>query len=207
MDTLITQKAQELFFSYGLRSVSMDDIARQSGISKKTLYQHFADKQELVDCVVTGLLTAHAEEAGHCAAQARNAVDEVAQQLELPFRLLAAISPGFFYELEKYFPATWIRLQEYRRRSLGPCIAANLERGQREGLYRDGLPGALTVEIRLQQLRTALNPAGFTDRRSDPASLMRALTDFYLQAICTTKGRKLITEHFNSDHDIQANKN
>ncbi|GAA4325669.1 helix-turn-helix domain-containing protein [Flaviaesturariibacter amylovorans] len=204
MEALILDKARELFFAYGLKSVSMDDIARLSGISKKTLYQHFADKQELVDRVVAGLLATHTEKAGDCAAKARNAVAEVALQVRVPFRLLAGISPGFFYELERYFPATWMQLLEYRRTCMTPRIVANLRRGQREGLYRDEVPEALAVEIRLQQLRTALNPAGFTERRTEPTGLIRALTEFYLQAIGTAKGRKLINEHFNPNNDTQA---
>ena len=77
MGEWIVTKARELFFSYGLRSVSMDDVARQAGISKKTIYLSFADKAELVHTIVDDLITCHHRLFSDCQVTAADAVDEV----------------------------------------------------------------------------------------------------------------------------------
>jgi AcrR family transcriptional regulator len=207
MEELILNKTRDLFFSFGLRSVSMDDVARQCGISKKTLYQHFADRQALVDAVADGFLSCHRSETLNCQASARNAVEEVSLQLQSPFALLAAVNYSFFRELEKYFPTTWQRILQYNNSTLRQIIGANLGRGIDEGLYRPELPIDRTVDIRLQQLRTALNPEGFSRGRPSSETLMRDLSAFYLYAICTEKGRKLIPKYFKYDDETASKKN
>src|SRR4051812_4431565 len=73
----IRQKAKELFMRYGIRSVSMDDIATQLGISKKTIYQYFTDKDELVDGVVDEDVQNMQMECIETGSEAKDAVDEI----------------------------------------------------------------------------------------------------------------------------------
>lgn len=200
MHDTILNTAQKLFFRFGFRSVSMDDIARGCGISKKTLYQHFADRNTLVEAVVDALLERHAAEARQCRGNAANAVEEVWLGLHSPFALLAAVNYNFFHELEKYFPLLWEKVLAYGRNRMKPRIVANLERGIGEGLYEPGTDTAFAAEIRIQQLRTALNPAGFESGHSSSEALFGALTVFFLQAVSTQKGRKLISKYFNLEH-------
>ncbi|MFZ1857244.1 MAG: TetR/AcrR family transcriptional regulator, partial [Chitinophagaceae bacterium] len=73
----ILLKAEELFMQYGIRSVSMDDIANNLGMSKKTLYQYFADKDELVEAVVDGHITLVQGDCINCKIQAKDAIHEI----------------------------------------------------------------------------------------------------------------------------------
>ena len=201
MGAVVLNKARELFLTYGLKSISMDDLARQSGVSKKTIYQAVADKQELVAKVVEDLIQCHKELVATTKQSVSNAVEELTQLSCLPFDTLAAININFFYELEKFFPTEWKKLLEYRQAFMLPTIIENLKRGMSEGLYRDDLDVDFTAKIRLQQIETALKPNGFSDRKIEPRRLMNELTLFYLHGIVTTKGKRFINKYLNLNNE------
>lgn len=201
MEELIINKARELFFSFGLKSVSMDDLARKAGTSKKTIYQLVADKNELVDKVVADFVRCHSEAMEQSRAEARNAVDEVILRGRIPFVTLASVNRNFFYELEKFFPAAWAKLVVHREQVMLPAIIENLERGVAEGYFRAGLDTKTVARIRLQQIMTALNPQEFTGQPASTQKLMNDLTEFYLHAITTTKGKQLLTKYLNGNNE------
>lgn len=194
MEELVS-KAKSLFFSYGLKSISMDDLARESGTSKKTIYQIVSDKNELVDKVVSDLADCYTEAMIECSTVARNAVEEVLLKARAPFTTLAAINRNFFYELEKFFPAAWDKLVAYRQQVILPSIVNNLECGIGEGLYRPELDTRFVAHVRLQQINTALNPKDFSQHTADPQKLMNDLTVFFLHGIVTTKGKQLLNNY------------
>ena len=195
MGELIVAKARELFFSYGLRSVSMDDVARQAGISKKTIYQSFADKAELVHTIVEDLIACHHRLFCDCQVTAADAVDEVLKQSSAPFDTWAVVTPGFFYELEKFFPAVWQKLEQHKQTVLLPGIVQNLERGKKEGLYRDDLPVPFIADLRVNQLTAALQPQVVTTQKMSVSQLVYELTQFYLHSITTEKGKKRLHKY------------
>lgn len=201
MEEVIISKAKELFFSYGLKSVSMDDLARKAGTSKKMIYQLVADKNELVDKVVADFVGCHLEALERSRAEARNAVEEVILRCRLPFGTLASVNRSFFYELEKFFPAAWAKVVAHRQQVVLPAIIGNLERGVAEGDYREGLDKKTVAHIRLQQIITALNPQEFTGQATGTQKLMNDLTEFYLHAITTTKGKQLLNKYINGNNE------
>lgn len=201
MEDVIINKARDLFFSYGLKSVSMDDLARKSGTSKKTIYQLVADKNELVDKVVEDLVRGHSEALEQCTVQSRNAVEEVVLRGRVPFVTLASVNRSFFYELEKFFPATWAKLVAHRQHVMIPAIIGNLHRGVQEGYYREGLDTDLVAGIRLQQIITALDPQEFTGQKTSTQKLMNDLTEFYLHAITNNKGKQLLNKYLNGNDE------
>lgn len=198
---MIINKARELFFSYGLKSVSMDDLARKAGTSKKTIYQLVADKNELVDKVVEAFARCHAEALQLSSAEARNAVEEVILRGRVPFVTLASVNRNFFYELEKFFPSAWSKLVAHRQQVMLPAILENLERGIEEGYYRENLNKELTATVRMQQIITALNPQEFTGQNISTQKLMNDLTEFFLHAITTNKGKQLLTKYLNGNNE------
>lgn len=204
MGELILTKARELFFSYGLKSVSMDDLARLSGVSKKTIYQFFSDKADLIHHLVDELIGCHQQRFRHCQLTANDAVDEVLKQSHEPFETWAAVSRTFFYELEKSFPDAWTKLVEHRQNVLLPGIRKNLKRGVDEGLYRSEMDLSFVADVRLQQLQQALQPTTFTGRRMTVTQWMNELTVFYLHGITTEKGKKLLTKYLQNRNENKS---
>ena len=100
MKELIKEKARELFFSYGLKSVSMDEIAKKAGVSKRTIYEFFEDKTELVNEIVQDLVRSYSKLFKTSQSTAQNAIDEVIKQDDELIEIWTKIRPGFFIELE-----------------------------------------------------------------------------------------------------------
>ena len=201
MGELILTKARELFFTYGVKSVSMDDLARLAGISKKTIYQSFEDKAALVDRIVDDLIYCHHQLFAACQVKATDAIDEVFQQSSAPFETWASVTPGFFYELEKFFPQVWKKLEAHRDTVMQPGIVNNLRRGQAEGLYREEMNVTFIAELRIHQLHNALQPNGFTSNKLSVGQLMKELTIFYLHGITTEKGKKQLTNYLMNSNE------
>lgn len=196
MEQLILNKAKDLFFSYGFKSVSMDDLAKMAGVSKKTIYQSVSDKTELVEKVADELIRCHAEQLTQSAEDATDAVQEVSLQLNTSFTIVSSVNYNFFYELEKFFPSAWKKLIDHRNKTLLPAIIKNLRKGIVEDNYREDIDPAFVAQIRLQQMSTALNPIRFSEKKLDTQKLMHDLTIFYLHGIVSTKGKKLINKYF-----------
>src|SRR3954465_12012617 len=97
----ILVKSNELFNRYGIRSVSMDDIAAQLGMSKKTLYQYYADKDELVNAVFEGMLSLNKSQCLETASRGENAIDEVFLSFDMVREMLSTMNPSVLFDLQK----------------------------------------------------------------------------------------------------------
>lgn len=182
---LIKEKASKLFFSYGLKSISMDDIANELGISKKTIYQFFDDKKSLVHEVVGDLIRSHNQLFETSRLQAHNAIDEVLKQDSGGPIICKNLRLTFFIDLEKLFPEVWKELEQYKLKA-HKAITDNLRRGREEGFYRDDINLTLNSDLRLEQLINILKP-----------ELVHQVTVLYLRSITTDKGRKLLNKYLN----------
>ena len=95
-------KAEEQFLQFGIRSVSMDDIANNLGMSKKTLYQYYADKDELVDAVIEGHISGIETECMDCRKNAKDAIHEIFLTMDHITEELSNMNPMLLYDLEKF---------------------------------------------------------------------------------------------------------
>src|SRR5260221_3490365 len=108
----ILEKAHELFMQYGIRSVSMDDISNNLGMSKKTLYQYFSDKDELVEAVVDGHIGGMQTDCLGCRKDARDAVHEVFIVMERIIEQLGNMNPIVLHDLSKFHFKAYNKFKE-----------------------------------------------------------------------------------------------
>jgi TetR/AcrR family transcriptional regulator, cholesterol catabolism regulator len=139
MKQRIQLKARELFMRYGFRSVTMDEIAGQVGISKKTLYQFFEDKDALVEAVMQGEMAYMQRECTRQIAEAENAVDEMFRDMDSMEVVIDSLNPQIIYDLEKFYPKTFEKFRKHKHTFLLEVIQKNLMRGIQEGVYRDDI--------------------------------------------------------------------
>lgn len=201
MEERILNNATELFFSRGIKSVTMDDISRHMGVSKKTIYQFYADKKELVEKVIYNLVSSHAAKIQSLRQQAENAIQEVALQTEAMAEIIQSLKPGLFFELQKYFPATWQLINLHRTDGIYSGISSNLERGLREGLYRPGIDISTIAHIRLVQHRSVFSLQEFPADRFDHRRIANQLTELYLYGIATEAGQRKISKYINLNNN------
>src|ERR1700754_5026790 len=135
---------------YGIKSITMDEIATQLGISKKTIYQFFTDKDDLVYAVIETEVGKNEKECVEFRDQAENAVHEVFLALEDLEEMLKYTNPLVLYDLEKYHPRAFQLLKEYKYRFLYDAMMDNLRRGIEEGVYRADINREITAKNRIE---------------------------------------------------------
>ena len=202
MEERILNKARELFFSFGIRSVTMDDIAREMGVSKKTIYQFYADKSSLVTKVIGDLVSCHNTQVEAYFQNSENAVHEVVLQTGAIAEIIQSIKPGVFFELQKYFPDTWRLIDGHRSDCVLQGILKNLHRGIREGIYREDLDLEVIAHIRLVQLNSVLNLQDFPPDRFNYQMILNQLTELYLYGIASQAGQKEISNYIKRTNTI-----
>ncbi len=188
----ILEKAHELFVRYGIRSVSMDDIASQVGISKKTIYQYYTDKDELVNAVFSALLETNQQQCLWDRNKAENALHEVFLAFDMVQEMFANMNPSVLYDMEKYHPAAFKKFQEYKNSFLYGMIKSNIERGISEGLYRPEVDIDVLTKYRIYSMMLAFNPDFFPGNRVNLVHVELQLLELFLYGLATAKGQELI---------------
>lgn len=191
----IQVKAQELFMQYGIRSVSMDDIATQLGMSKKTIYQYFSDKDELVDAVLNGEIYEMQCNCMDCSQHAQDAVHEIFLTLDHVDEQLRHINPIVLYDLEKFHFKTFQKFQQHKQKFLYEIFKNNIERGIREELYRPELQVDVMVKFRLESIMIPFNIAVFPPSKYNVADVTKELIEHFVYGLATPKGYKLIQKY------------
>ncbi len=191
----ILSAAFELFIHKGIKSVSMDDIAAQLSMSKKTLYKWFENKDQIVLGVIRHHLTQEEGECCRLVANADNALDELFKIMEWTKQTTADIHPSIFYDLEKYYPQAWQLWLAHKDEFILHHIIDNLRRGMAEGLYRPNLDVEVLARLRLNQIDLAINPTVFPSRRFSPQQVDLICLEHFMLGVATLKGHKLINQY------------
>jgi len=193
-DRILT-RAAALFMRNGIRSVSMDDIANDLGMSKKTLYKTFTNKDE----IVLGVMSTHLGQAqGECARVASHAADAVQEMLTISAwadQQFADVHPSIFHDLRKYYPAAWALLSEHKGSFILAQIIQNLRRGIAEGLFRADLDVEVLARLNLAQLELTFNPDLFPPAQFAPMRVNKVFDEHFLLGVATLKGHRLFNKY------------
>jgi AcrR family transcriptional regulator len=195
----IKANAKKLFFSYGLTSVSMDEVARRSGVSKKTIYQYYEDKDVLVHAVVMDQIQLHQGFLSSFQSIANEAIHEVIMWDTQLFGIWTNIHHRFFYEVEKYCPEAWLEL-EYYSLKMRNLIIGNLEWGKKEGLYRNDINIVLIAELRMHQHISLLRSQFTTTQKLGTERLVKEITMLHLRSITTEKGKVILDNYIKKEN-------
>ncbi|XZF13391.1 TetR/AcrR family transcriptional regulator [Chitinophagaceae bacterium MMS25-I14] len=197
MDTLtkILESATELFRQYGFKSITMDDIARRSGISKKTLYLHFANKQEVVTEAVAWFRKQFQEQCQQILTGADNAVEGMVQLMTVVDQMLRQINPMAMLELEKYYPDGYKRFRNEYIQGDVEAMQKNIEQGITEGLYRQELDAALMAKFHIETSLVICQSSFFINERNSLQYINRQIIEHFMYGIMTEKGQKLFKKY------------
>src|ERR1700683_5335247 len=143
-------KAADLFCRYGIRSITMDEIAGQLGISKKTIYQFFTDKDELVEGVVDQEIQRNELKSVRFRKSSDNAVHEILIAVEEMAEMLKSMNPLIMYELEKHHPKSHKKYRDHINQFMYQACRENLARGTSEDLYRPELNSDIVARNRIE---------------------------------------------------------
>lgn len=173
----------------------MDDIAKHLGMSKKTIYQHFTDKNDLLKILMKSKMQSHVCIMNEGSAIAKDAVHELFHAVTNMQTLLSNINPVMFYDLQKYHPEAWAFFKEFREKHLYDKIKHNLERGMAESYYRPEINLEIITKMRLGQIDFIFNQPPNPGQKYTVSQAMTEITEHFLYGVCTLKGHKLINKY------------
>ncbi len=201
----IIDGADKLFCQYGFKSVTMDDIAKNLGVSKKTIYQNFKDKNELINILIRDRIVNQDLQMNKCVVESENAVQEVFIGMQDMDFFLATMNPMLFYDLQKYHQEAWLNFIAFKEKEIGKTVAQNLQRGIAEGFYREELNVEIVTRMRLNQIDTIFTQNNLYDTtKYSLANIMVEITRHFLFGICNNEGLKLIHKY---DQELKEQEN
>jgi TetR/AcrR family transcriptional regulator, cholesterol catabolism regulator len=186
------RRVEELFFRYGIKNFTMDDVARELGISKKTLYQFVENKDDLVAKVMDRHIAEQCKIDQELHASATDAVDELLNIIKEMMREMQRMKPNIIHELQKYHREVWERIQAFQQEYIYKVAMANLEWGRREALYRTDFDADIAVRLYIASCFAVLNDDFFPKPPYSLDTLFRECMSNYLHSIASDKGRALI---------------
>ncbi len=202
MKDRILEKTEALMFRYGMKSVTMDDIAREVGISKKTIYQHYEDK----DAIVLAMVSAHFEEE-RCVAvkqqvEAKDPIQEVVWASEMMRQQLSEMNPTALYDMKKYYPKAWDLLAEFKKSFLLNLIRQNLLKGIEMGLYHKNVNVEVIARLRLEEVEIGFDPNLFPPAQFSIVETQVAFLDHFIRGVATNKGLELYQQYLKVENKL-----
>jgi AcrR family transcriptional regulator len=191
----ILSASVEMFSQYGFKTITMDDIARRAGISKKTLYQHFANKQEVVQESIMWYKNNTTESCGVILKDAENAIEAMVKMLVFFDSINKRINPMAMFEMQRFFPEAYQTFRDLLVERDVVMIRENILQGIKEGLYRENINADLLARYRLETSLLVLQPNLLVNDRNSLMTVALEIGEHFLYGIMTAKGEKLYLKY------------
>lgn len=199
MKEQIVVTAADLFINLGFKSVTMDDIAQKMGISKKTIYAHFANKTLLVEETTYYILDKISEGIAEIRRRNYNAVVELFEIKRFTMQHLKNEKSSPQFQLEKYYPKIYNVVRKHHLEKMELCIINNLKRGINSDLYRSELPLDFITKMYFVGIIGMKDPEYFSSDNLGLDQLYERFLEYYLRAIVTPQGLVILKEYLNID--------
>jgi len=193
----IIQKAFELFNTYGIKSVSMDDISREMGISKKTLYRFVKDKEELAGKVIKYNLKLNGKKIEKILSPSMNAIEEVLAIVQFFIEIHKSHSPTMIFDLQKFYPEVFKVFQKEKKEKLNAFYDNNFKKGMAEGLYRKDLDVDIAQRIIVLLSNIIIENDTFTIKEVTSPGFIKELYSYHLHGVVSEKGLKILEKELN----------
>lgn len=190
----ILNGTEELFMRYGVRSISMDDIARHLSVSKKTLYQHFADKDDLVENVTRQMLEQNFKECERIRNGAGNPIEELATISLWMKKSMEEINPTMLFDLQKFHTKAWNTWLDFKNKFIQDEVMRNLTVGIEEGYMRPVNKEIMSI-LRVEFVQMGFNQDIFPREKFSLAEVQSQIFDHFVLGLVTEKGRKLYLKY------------
>ena len=201
-DKEILLKVGRLFKDYGIKSITMDDISRELGISKKTLYQYIPEKRELVDRVIHHDFLNCKSQLETALTSNSDAIQQLIQINRISLEVLKDFSPAIEYDLKKYYLDLFEKAKNGYMELLKNAIKQNVELGKTNGIYRPELDSTIISKMHLAQIEQASKTQAFTRNEFLSAEFNREFILFHLRGLINTDGENLLKKYLNEFETI-----
>ena len=186
----IIETAKEQFMRFGVRSVTMDDIARQAGVSKKTIYHEFADKNQLVYDTFSAALEEDILSLEDLPKMKDGIIEHLVGLTQFIRKRFADMNPLVMNEIQRYFPQCWRLFEDFKHEHILKEITELLNKGKEEGFFRPEIHTEIIALMRLEQMMIIFDPIKFPPSKYNQVELQLQIFEHFLYGIFTDKGRK-----------------
>jgi len=201
----IIDTSLKLFMRYGVRSVTMDDIAREIGISKKTIYQHFRDKNEIVSLAAENHLGCEIELMDSIKKQADNAIEELYLTSRAMRNSFKNLNPAILNDIMKYHKEAWKHFVDFKSDYIYKSVAKNIEKGIEEGYIRPEVSIDILATFRVSQVELGFSEDVFPKDRFEFTEVQNQIFDNFVHGLLTDAGRELYQEYQKNEVSYEQN--
>ena len=191
----ILSESYALFHQFGIKSVTMDDIAKKLSISKKTLYKYHANKKGLVLKIMETQIRETENECIEMCSKADNAIHELLLLMEMVKRIFHNINPSLMYDLQKHHPKSWGLMEIHQNVFLYEMIKVVLNRGVEEKLFRQTLNVKILTKMRLEELKSSFNAEIFPPSEYNMEELQIVMLEHFILGISTLEGHEMAIKY------------
>ncbi|MCB0756607.1 MAG: TetR/AcrR family transcriptional regulator [Flavobacteriales bacterium] len=192
----IIDQAIQLFTQYGVKSLTMDDLARHMGVSKKTLYQVVTDKADLVSRTIQHYIDQDVCELEKVHEESENAIEEMFMIAQRVSEHLKQMHPSILYDLEKYYPKAFKTFQEYKVKDIQGCVARNIRDGIEQGLYRDNINIPIVAGLYIGRMDLIFDQQLFPSSKYSPKDVYFEAIRYHIRGIASEKGIEYLKDKF-----------
>jgi len=193
----ILEGAEELFFKAGIRSVTMDDIAKHLGISKKTIYVYYKDKDEVVTALVDKKLSEDKDRMCEVVESSLDVMEELINLMKCAEEFFSKINPILIHDMQKYHPESWQALQRFKADVVVNTFQSILARGIDQGYVRPEVDPRIMAKMHVLQVEAGFNSNYFPPAEYNIWKVQLQFLEHFLYGICTTEGREILDNYKN----------
>lgn len=192
--------ASDIFMKYGIKSVTMDEMARQLGMSKKTIYTFVKDKKELVkECLDLGHTAEMEAICAVCETEA-NAIDEFIKVSMVVSNRLKTIHPSIFFDLQKYHTKTYHSFNSNTTKFIKETMVNNLNKGKAQGLYRENLNEDIVSSLYLSFTNSMFEGNTFPHQEYGYNTIHSEFFRYHIRGIASQKGLAYLKDIIKTKH-------
>ncbi len=191
----ITTGAREMFVKYGIRSITMDMIAEHLGVSKRTIYENFKDKDELLNSCINAAMNDQRVRNDEIILSSSNIIEATFKFIENSINIIKLINPAFFYDIRKYYPGIWSsKIKENNARNLNRTIEL-LNKGIDENLFREEINVEIVAKLILEQFSLLSNRDIFPENKYSMIDVFENIVINFIRGIATDEGINMIDQY------------
>ncbi len=193
--TNIIAKATKVFMRYGIKAVSMDDIAREIGVSKKTLYLIAKDKSDLLKSIFQNQMECDKAEHAQIVETAKDAIEElfiINKSLKKQFE---EMHPSIMFDLQKFYPEVWALFNKFKFEYIYVQIINNINRGKQEGFYDIEINAEVYAKLFIGRFDILFDSNLFPSEQFDISLVHKHIINYHIRAMALPKGFKLLLKY------------
>lgn len=191
----ILEMGEEKFFIEGFYKTTMDDVAAELHMSKKTIYKFFPSKEDLVKAIAKHFMNSMKDKIVPALSTDKNAIEKLEELMKILAKTSQKISPRMLDEMRRYFPSIWTEIDSFRTEMMFGNLTKVIEQGKAEGLFLD-YPTPIVMNMLVASVRTIVNPEFILNNNFSIIEAARTAFKIIIGGIVTKKGKQLLNYKF-----------